>query len=234
MFQQMGISNQEAHFCRIIWDYLQNLLRNEKRRSPFSSFVFTFIFFFFGNCKKRKGDLFFVLKMKMKSIFIRHFVVLFCYHYFFSCLFFFPLFSQMSFFSKKSKSEVSASGEAVQKVDGVFFSFNKKTQTLVVDGADQELEVMSLPPKIGSLCASAVTVDLSGNSLVTLEGWESAENFFWWWFKICVFPGFEDLDRCETLFLDNNQLREDVIVLSGGAVLSVSIAFCFFVLIRGF
>ena len=46
----------------------------------------------------------------------------------------------MSFFRKKAKGEeASAESEPVQKIDGVFFSFNKTTKTLFIDGADQEV-----------------------------------------------------------------------------------------------
>jgi hypothetical protein len=93
---------------------------------------------------------------------------------------------------RKVKPARETSGSATL-LDGVYYSYNKSTKTLVVDGADQELEVMALPKKIAALCESATTVDASGNSFVSLES-------------------FEQFERCETLLLDNNQLREDALV----------------------
>ncbi len=99
----------------------------------------------------------------------------------------------MALFRKVKPAEQAGTATLL---DGVYYSYNKSTRTLVVDGADQELEVMSLPKKIAALCEGALTVDASGNSFVSLDS-------------------FEEFERCETLLLDNNQLREDCLVLNG-------------------
>ncbi len=102
----------------------------------------------------------------------------------------------MALFKRVRQETPAANGGTAVQLDGVFYTYNRATKTLVVDGADQELEVMALPKRIASACEPATTVDASGNSFVSLES-------------------FEAFEQCETLLLDNNQLREDCLVLSG-------------------
>lgn len=97
---------------------------------------------------------------------------------------------------KKANKDTSSS----KSVNGVFYSFNSSTKTLVVNGADQELEVVSLPAKIAEGHEGALVVDVSGNRFVSLEN-------------------FENFSNCHTLILDDNQLREESLVLIDGSVM---------------